>query len=42
METIDCDEYDITHDDYQEIIRLQLLDADIVAEKSILYIQIII
>ena len=34
METIDCDEYDITHDDYQEIIKLQLLVADIVAEKN--------
>ena len=34
METLDCDEYDITHDDYQEIIKLQLLVADIVAEKN--------
>ncbi len=34
METIDCDEYDITHDDYQEKIKLQLLVVDIVAEKN--------
>ena len=34
METLDCDEYDITHDGYQEIIKLQLLVADIVAEKN--------
>ena len=34
MEMLDCDEDDITHDDYQEIIKLQLLVADIVAEKN--------